>query len=218
MGQFTIKDEQGNSTSTRADYITIPTLTTAQITTLTGVVVGSKVFNSTTGKEQIFNGAWKDIAILSDIPVVTGSTQLVDGTSGFVPAPVATEQFKVLKGNGGWSVKVDASIFFLNQTTNINTTTLFTCPQTGLYEIQIIGSVTSPIGNRNVTSQAIAHVESGISRTKSIGAGVNTNNLNSFSTITQVFQCDAGTTINYSNFMSGATGSYNVRFLITKLN
>ena len=105
--------------------------------------------------------------------VVTGATQTNNGISGLVPAPVATEQFKVLKGNGIWSINADATVNFLNQIAAIGATTIFTCPQAGLYEIQIIGSVVSPIGNRNVTAQTIVHTEATIVRTKSVGAGVN---------------------------------------------
>jgi hypothetical protein len=146
----------------------------------------------------------------------TGATQVANGIGGIVPAPIATEQFKILKGNGTWATKSDAKIEFLNQIAAIGTTTIFTCPQAGLYQIQVIGSVVSPPGNRNVTAQNLLHTEATVARVKAIGAGVNTGNLNNGSTLIQVLQCDVGTTIQYNNTMSGTSGSYNVRFLITK--
>lgn len=105
----------------------------------------------------------------------------------------------------------------LAQIATIGTTTIFITPQAGLYQVQIIGSV-GTAGNRNVTAQNIIHTEAGIVRTKTVGAGVNTNNANNGNTITQVFQCDANTNIQYNNTMSGTTGNYNIRILITKLN
>lgn len=145
-----------------------------------------------------------------------GATQTIDGTSGFIPAPLSTQQFRVLKGNGAWGVLSDGQTNFLAQTSTI-TTSIFTTPQAGLYQVQIIGSV-GTAGSRNVTAQNIIHTEASIIRTHAVGAGINTSATNNFSTITQVFQCDAGTNILYTNTMTGTTGDYNVRVLVTKLN
>lgn len=212
---------RGSLNTVAADISAEVFVTTTSATTYTlkgriGAATGSfGIINNASFDSTI---SWEKISGFISLSTFTGATQTVNGIGGIVPSPLATEQFKVLKANGTWSTKADAKIEFLSQIAAIATTTIFTCPQAGLYQIQITGSVVSPTGNRNVTAQTITHTEAGTLRTKAVGAGVNTNNLNNFSTITQVFQCDSGTNINYLNTMSGTTGSYNVRILITKLD
>lgn len=198
-----------------AQYIVLPKLTQTEINDLpTNIDDGAKVYNITTNSEMTrVNGAWVNI----NNTIFGGATQTTDGKGGFIPAPLATQQFRIPKGNGTWSTLADAQINFLAQTTAIGATTIYTTPQSGLYQVQIIGSI-GVVGNRNITGQIITHTEAGQVRAKSTGASVTTTNINSFSTVVQVCQCDANTNILYTNAIGGTTGSYNVRILITKLN
>lgn len=62
MGQFEIVSNTGKSVS-NADYIIPPKLTQTQIDVLVSIPIGAVVFNTTVGKQQIFNGTiWEDVA------------------------------------------------------------------------------------------------------------------------------------------------------------
>ena len=115
MPQFEITNSSTSKTTTSANYVTLPTLTQTEITALTGVVEGSKVFNSTTSKEQLFvGGIWEDIvvgtipsptvnvfSVSADTTLVYGAIYKTDATTLSI-----THTLPTAVGNAGKEVSV----------------------------------------------------------------------------------------------------------------
>ncbi len=109
-------------------------------------------------------------------------------------------------------------ISYLNQSAAIPTNTILNVSVAGLYQFQLVSNVTV-VGNRSVTVQSLTHTEGGITKIKTgLGYAVNTNNINNAGSSILIFFCDASTIVQFSNTITGTTGTYNQRILITKLD
>lgn len=107
-------------------------------------------------------------------------------------------------------------VIYTDRTTPVTPTSVFIAPTSGLYEVAIMSSVRFT-GNRKVNTQTITHMELSSTRVRNVPVNTNTSNPNSTSYTRVILFCDAGTSIVYSNTLTGTTGSYNLYIVIERL-
>lgn len=121
MPQFEIV-KGANKTSTSSDYVVLPRLSQTEIDALVGVVTGSKIYNITTNREQIFNVLWINVAIASDITGTNSGTNTGDETTLSIQTkrPLKTIEGQSLEGSGNIDLsKSDVGLSNVDNTTDI---------------------------------------------------------------------------------------------------